>query len=161
MKQYSFLLNFGYAEDSHLGFIPFISDKKFPSATDAFIDLAKFLAALNPDDSVSECCKNNTSNFCPNCGSPKIIFDFDFEYYSDYFSKMFQLSTLDSYNSLLNDPNEYQRWEPILPKNLSKSYSVYEAEKCLAVALGYSPDKKINIDLIFDRLENNSIFYYK
>src|SRR5574337_2038651 len=43
MKQYTFVLNFGYVESSGLSYMPFTSTGKYKDAKEALVDLAKFL----------------------------------------------------------------------------------------------------------------------
>ena len=43
MKQYTFVLNFGYVESSRLSYFPFSSLNKYKDAKEALVDLAKFL----------------------------------------------------------------------------------------------------------------------
>jgi hypothetical protein len=167
LKTYSFLLNFGYAEDGGLGYVPFVSKKKFASAKDAFIDLANFFKdafLIKEVPVVKPCCEksktiNPDSDFCGKCKSPLGDYAFDDEAYTD-FVRMIGGSDNNSYCGDIVDWDDEARWQSKLPKDLSKVQIVYVAEKSLAAALGYSSDDRVDIDSIFKNQSKTNSFSF-
>ena len=168
MKTYSFLLNFGFAEDGRLGFVPFVSKQKFASAKDAFIDLANFFKdafLLKEDKPLSKsCCRhskaiNPDSSYCGKCRALLNESEFDGEAYTD-FVHMIGGSDTNSYCGDIVDWDDQARWQSKLPKDLSKVQIVHVAEKALAAALGYSSDDRVTIDSIFKNQSKTNSFSF-
>lgn len=165
MKTYSFLLNFGYVEDSGLSFTPFVSNKKFSSTKDAFIDLANFLkdAFVGEPKPKKNCCIKSVSDglkFCGKCGKSTEEPAFNAEHYTD-FVRQIDGASIDSYHSGIVEYDEEARWQTDLPENLNEAKIIYNAEWCLAAAIGHSKRSEVTVDTIFkDHRKTNSFSFY-
>lgn len=165
MKTYSFLLNFGYVEDSGLGFTPFVSDKKFSSTKDAFIDLANFLkdAYVGEPKPKKACCIKATftgSKFCGACGKSTKEPEFDPEGFTS-FVRQIDGASIDSFHSEIVDYDEEARWQTNLPEDLNEAKIIYNAEWCLAAAIGHSHRSEVTIEKIFkNHRKTNSFSFY-
>ncbi len=157
MKTYLFLLNFGYAESSSLGFIPFKSDKKFASTKAAFINLAEFLKEkyVGEDPVLKSCCIKAVTDelkFCGKCGRSTAPKKFNSNGYIEFVQGI-DGANIDSYASDIADSDCEARWEPVSIEeafvNPKSTKIIYVAEKCLAAAIGHSPDDRVTIESIF------------
>jgi hypothetical protein len=163
-KTYSFFLNFGYAEDGMLGYIPFSSDKKFSSVKEAFIDLANFFkeAFDRKQHELKKCCQSSIkieeSNYCNKCGLYLKGIKFDKEIYID-FIKNIACADTNSYFGDIIDCDDNARWQPEFI-GFNDVNIIYVAEKCLAAAIGLSPDDRVNIDSIFEKKSKNNSFSF-
>jgi len=169
-KNFSFLLNFGYAEDGGLGFVPFVSKQKFTSAKAALVDLANFFRdAFDAKENAPQtklCCASTKALepdalFCIKCASRLKNKEFDFEEYID-FVRMIGGSDCNSYHGDIVDWDPDARWQSELPKDLGEAKIIYVAEKVLAAALGdeYSPDERVTLDSIFKGRKGNSYSFW-
>lgn len=144
MKQYTFVLNFGYVESTMLSYFPFSSTNKYRDAKEALIDLSMFLKEqylLSHTDSPKECCssskeKDSTAQFCSKCGKTLAEEDFDDE---DFIHWLRQMSTcdVDSYHGDFIDYDEDHRWQSNGLEGALNQRFVYQAEWVIAAALGY------------------------
>jgi hypothetical protein len=170
MKAYSFLLNFGYAEDGGLGFVPFVSKQKFASVKAALVDLANFFRdALAEKEGETEnrvCCGSTlaiepSAKYCIKCARSLSAKMFDVDEYID-FVRMIGESDCNSYYSNIVAYDDQARWQSELPKDLSDVKIIYVAEKTLAAALGdeYSPNDQVTLDSIFKKRKGNSYSFW-
>lgn len=166
MKRYCFLLNFGYAEDSYLGLVPFSSEKEFDSVKDAFIDLSKFfLHSYMEKYKEEECCTSSRSTkganlYCAKCGNFISENEFDEEGFLNFLIGI-GTSTIDSYavNFSLND--DCSDWNSIYEfDSFNNTHFVYEAERCIAMAVGHNIYDDRSIDDLFNSLNDNNIRFY-
>lgn len=155
-KRYTFALNFGYAEDASLGFVPFTSSQRYADAKEALLDLAAFfkehyVATLAPR--LKKCCESARSKdpgakFCPKCGKPLDPDGLDADGFMDWLRRLDGCS-VDSYHGEVVPYDEGQRWQPGGLEGLESVRTVHVAEKVLAAAIGHSPDGRVTIESIF------------
>lgn len=163
MKKYCFLLNFGYAEDAHIGLVPFSSEKEFASVKDAFIDLSKFfLNSYINKHKEAVCCisaKKRNNTYCSNCGLFINQNEFNEEDFLNFLIEI-STSTNDSYASNFSSDDDFPEWESSCEFDLLNIHFVYEAERCIAMAAGHNIYDNRNIDDLFDSLVDNNICFY-
>jgi hypothetical protein len=179
MKAYTFLLNFGYAESGMLGYVPFHSNKKFSSTKEAFVDLASFFKNAfmsEPEVKLKACCEKTLDmssklggepmEYCGKCGLSLLEKEFDADAFID-FVRDIGGADADSYSGEIVPYDDEARWEPVSIEEAlgdeDKSVKlIYVAEKCLAAALGHSPDDRVDIDKIFkDHRKTNSFSFWR
>lgn len=146
MNNYIFFLNFGYAEDSLVGYLSFESVYTYGSAKEAFQDLAKYLKecyqANEPGTHLQPCCVETASKisnprFCAACGRPiSKTTEFDEEAFQDSFLMVLPRSTLSDFPITYNEDDRWLLFNPS-EENAGKVVYVHEAEKCILAALGY------------------------
>jgi hypothetical protein len=168
MKPYSFLLCFGYAENGKLGFVPFVSNEKFASPKEAFVNLANFFKDAFMSKGFAPhkaCCKkskklNPDSDFCGKCRSPLDNAAFDSEAFENFVEQI-SISDNNSYNEDIIDWDT-SLWVPELPEDLNSAKVIYHAEKVLTAAIGdeHSYDKRVTIDSIFKDQDETNFFSY-
>ena len=164
MKTYTFLLNFGYAEDANLSYLPYTSEKKFASTKAAFVSLAEFLKEkLNLKNAVvlKDCCKTALAvkaYYCCKCGNELQTQEFDEEEYMGFIRDYGNCSCNDSME--LIDYDEDDLWKTSLPDNMSDVKIIHCAEKALAAAIGSSPDDRVSIDSIFKNHRKTNVFSF-
>jgi hypothetical protein len=156
-KNYTFLLNCGYAEDAYLSYLPFTSRYKFATAREALIDLALFIKEQYVQRYAHEpkkCCKANrakdpSAEFCAKCGHKIANEEFDPQGYMQFILDMACCCTVDSFHGNFIDYDEDARWQSEGINTKDAIRCVYVAEKVLAAAIGHSPDDRVNIESIF------------
>ncbi len=144
MKQYTFVLNFGYVEHSRLSYMPFSSKKKFKDAKEALVDLAQFLKEKFLEKHAVElrdCCKANKlkdseAEYCSKCRRPLQEAEFDDEEFTDWLDSM-SSSDVDSFHGDYIDWNPDERWQSDGLEGAVNQRFVYQAEWVLAAALGF------------------------
>ncbi len=164
MKQYTFVLNFGYAEDAALSFFPFTSYTKHSSSKKALIDLATFLKdafSARNRGSTEPCCvalkkKHPIAKFCYECGRLIDKEEFDGEAFIDWLRDLNNCGSIDELHSSFIDYDETSPWQSDGLENQPNPIFVYEAEWVLAAAVGW-PDNKA-----FEKIKNtkNSFSFY-
>lgn len=167
MNKYCFILNFGYAEDSHLGWVPFSSEKEFASAKDAFIDLSKFfLNSYMERHKEAKCCASARAKeiniYCSKCGNFISENELNEEDFLNFLVEI-STSTVDSYAAHHSSEDDYPEWESSCDSIDSIGYVrffVSEAERCIATAVNHNIYNDRNIDDLFDSLEGNNISFY-
>lgn len=152
-KQYTLILNFGYAESGRLGFMPWTSKKKFKDAKEAILDLARYLKDRyleNTSRPLKKCCQKSTENegaeYCLKCGHPLIESVFVGERFSDW---------LIGLDTDANTFHEYIAWDSD-PEWEAGTFGpnqrfVYQAEAVLAAAVGSPKDPDITFEEICRR----------
>lgn len=165
MKAYSFLLSFGYVESQSLGFVPFVCEKKFSSTKAAFIDLATFFKEHyvgEPKEFTKACCKKSVAeelDFCGKCGRSLKQPEFDAEGYIE-FVRGISGNDIDGYAQMVEDSSCDARWQSALPEDLNAAKIIYNAERCLAAAIGHSDSDQVTIDTIFKNHRKTSVFSF-
>lgn len=144
MKQYTFVLNFGYVESSMLSYFPFVSSGKYRDAKAALVDLSLFLKEQyleihKVDPKV--CCnrskaKDVEAKYCSSCRASLTEEPFDDENFIDWLRQM-STCDVDTFDGEFTEYNEENRWQPNgLEGGLNLRF-VYQAEWVIAAALGY------------------------
>ena len=167
MNKYCFILNFGYAEDSHLGWVPFSSEKEFASVKDAFIDLSKFfLNSYMERHKEAKCCSSarakGISTYCSNCGNFIGQNEFNEEDFLNFLLEI-STSTVDSYAANYSSESDYPEWESSCDAMSLIGYIrffVSEADRCIAMAVGHNIYNDRNVNDLFDLLDDNNISFY-
>lgn len=165
MKAYSFLLSFGYVESQSLGFVPFVCEKKFSSTKAAFIDLATFFKEHyvgEPKTFSKPCCIKSLESklaFCGKCGRGLKQPEFDAEGYIEFVSGINGVD-IDGYAQMVEDSSCDARWQADLPEDLNAAKFIYNAERCLAAAIGHSDSDKVTIDTIFKNHRKTNTFSF-
>lgn len=144
MKQYTFVLNFGYVESASMVYMPFTSLNKYKDAKDALLDLANFLKEqylLKYQSKPKKCClaskdKDPTAEYCSKCGHSLEEEEFDAEHFQEWL-KEFDCSNVDSFASNYIDYDESFRWQSNGLEGAPNQRFVYNAEWVLAAALGH------------------------
>lgn len=144
MKQYTFVLNFGYVESASMVYMPFSSTGKYKDAKDALVDLAKFLKEQylsKYETKPKKCCivskeKDSTSEFCSKCGRSLQEEEFDEKHFQEWLTRM-DCSNVDSFHGEFIDYDEDYRWQSNGLEGAPNQRFVYNAEWVLAAALGY------------------------
>lgn len=143
MKQYTFVLNFGYVESASMVYMPWSSTGKYKGAKEALLDLAAFLKEkflLQHETKPKKCCiaskeKDSGAEFCSKCGRSLVEEEFNDEHFTDWLTNM-DCSNVDSFSEFM-DYDESNRWQSNgLEGSLNQRF-VYNAEWVLAAALGY------------------------
>lgn len=147
MKQYTFVLNFGYVESSGVSYTPFTSRDQFPNAKKALISLAEFLkerfmANRNDDIEPKQCClktrsKDEDAIYCSTCKRSLKDFEFDGEEFTQWLSDMDGVD-LDIFHSSFIDYDEEAAWQSQDLENAPNPRFVYQAEWVIAAAVGYN-----------------------
>jgi hypothetical protein len=144
MKQYTFVLNFGYVESSMLSYFPFVSSNKYRDAKSALIDLSLFLKeqyhiryAKDPRD----CCLKSKENdseakYCSRCSSSLVEEPFDDENFVDWLRRM-STCDVDTFHADIIEYDEEHRWQPDGLEGGTNLRFVYQAEWVIAAAIGY------------------------
>lgn len=152
-KQYTFVLNFGYAESQTLYYTPFTSREKFANAKEALIDLANYFRKhYEGTDPPKKCCtaakaKDAEAAFCAKCGLSLKDEEFDADGYIE-FVKDIGGADSDTCSANYIEWTDDAEWAYTSPDGPNPRY-VFTAEKVLAAAIGHSPDDRITIDSIF------------
>lgn len=163
---YTIFLNFGYAEDSSVGYLPFDSMYTYDSAKEAFQDLAKYLKEcylVNVSEApVKPCCIETASKlpnprFCAVCGAPitKTSTEFDEEAFEVFLSELPKFTI----NDFPIEWNPEDRWQLLNTADMDgKVVFVHETEKCVLAALGYCLNEN-TFDGIFEEERTRYGFY--
>jgi hypothetical protein len=144
MKQYTFVLNFGYVESSGLSYMPFTSSGKYKDAKEALIDLAKFLKEqylLKYESKPKKCClasknKDSTSEFCSKCGRSLFEEEFNGEHFIDWLREFGGLD-IDNFHASYIDYDDSHRWQSNGLEGAPNQRFVYQADWVLAAAIGH------------------------
>lgn len=144
MKQYTFVLNFGYVESSSLSYFPFSSTGKYRDAKEALVDLAKFLKeqyCLQHEAKPKKCCitskeKDSVAEFCSKCGKSLAKEEFDDEQFTEWLSDMNHCN-IDSFHGDFIDYDTSHRWQSNGLEGAPNQRFVYQAEWVITAALGY------------------------
>jgi hypothetical protein len=170
MKQYTFVLNFGYVESSSLSYFPFSSTGKYRNAKEALLDLAKFLKEqylLQHTAKPKKCCtaskeKDSAAEFCSKCGKSLAQEEFDDEHFIEWLNNM-SLSNIDSFHGEFIDYDDDHRWQSGGLEGAPNQRFVYHADWVIAAAIGYPhhPDQTFE-DICKDRTKSKreSFMYY-
>lgn len=142
MKQYTFVLNFGYVENAGLCYMPWTSTNKYKDAKAALIDLAEFLKEQYLDKHKVEpkkCCiaskqKDSEAEFCSKCGRSLEEEEFDSEAFEQWLSDM-DGHRIDGFGDYIEFGDH--RWEAGYLEGAVNQRFVYQAEWVLSAALGY------------------------
>lgn len=142
-KRYTFVLNFGYAESGHMGYMPWTSRRTYKDAKDALVDLATFLKEQFVSDEneppTKKCCvanheKEPEAQYCSKCGRDIGATEFDGEEFVDWCR---QLDTdIDTFAGMVECDRE-ARWQAGLLEGSPNQRFVYNAELVLAAAVGH------------------------
>lgn len=142
-KRYTMVLNFGYAENGHVGYVPFVSRQTFKDAKEALVHLANYLKdAWEVEHKVEpkKCCiatkeKDPDAEYCTKCRMSVGKQEFDEEDFIDNF--LMQLNT--DYDTLagLIDWDREAPWECGHLEGAPNPRFVYNAELVIAAVLGY------------------------
>jgi hypothetical protein len=144
MKQYTFVLNFGYVESAGLSYLPFSSTGKYKGAKEALVDLAKFLKEqylLQHETKPKKCCisskeKKDGAEFCSKCGRSLAEEEFNDEHFTEWLSDM-NCANIDSFHGEFIDYDTSHRWQANGLEGALNQRFVYQAEWVMAAALGY------------------------
>jgi hypothetical protein len=144
MKQYTFVLNFGYVESASMTYLPFTSQVKFKGAKEALLDLAKFLKEqylLRHETKPKKCClaskdKDSAAEFCSKCGRSLKEEEFDNEHFEDWLQQL-DCTNVDSFAGNFIEWDDTQRWQSNGLEGAPNQRFVYNAEWVLLAALGY------------------------
>jgi hypothetical protein len=104
--------------------------------------------------------------YCGKCGLSLLEKEFDADAFID-FVRDIGGADADSYSGEIVPYDDEARWEPVSIEEAlgdeDKSVKlIYVAEKCLAAALGHSPDDRVDIDKIFkDHRKTNSFSFWR
>jgi hypothetical protein len=138
------LLNFGFAEDSSIAYIPMtFTGKGFKDRAEAILSLAEYLKKkfLGDFERLDSCCKQyveQSKKFCADCGRNLCEEEFDF-YEFEAFLKGLPSLTNDSYGFSWDDSQGETIWTPNVDMvDFCKSKNtlvVISAEKILRLAL--------------------------
>src|SRR5271170_4910969 len=117
MKQYTFVLNFGYVESSSLSYFPFSSLNKYRSAKEALVDLSLFLKEQYLSRHTIEpkkCClaskeKDSGAEFCAKCGKSLLKEAFNDEWFIDWLQDMSNCD-VDRFHGDFIDYDTSHRW---------------------------------------------------
>ncbi len=146
-KRYTFVLSFGYAENQHLGYMPWTSENTYKDAKEAILDLASYLKEqyyinVNYAVALKKCChatklKDSEAKFCTKCGSDitKDRHKFDGEHFCQWLREL--NTCIDSFHGLIEWDPEH-RWKSETLEGAPNQRFVYQAEWVLAAALGYN-----------------------
>jgi hypothetical protein len=170
MKQYTFVLNFGYVESSSLSYLPFSSTDKYRDAKEALIDLAEFLKEqylLQHETKPKKCCiaskeKDATAEFCPKCGHSLTKEEFNDEHFTQWLSDM-ECANIDSFHGEFIDYDESHPWQYNGLEGALNQRFVYQAEWVIAAALGYPHRKEQTFEKICQdrtKTKRESFSYY-
>ncbi len=144
MKQYTFVLNFGYVESSSLSYFPFTSTGKYKNAKEALIDLALFLKEqylIKHSAKPKKCClkskeKDSSAEYCSKCGTSLQEEEFDSEHFEDWLRNMSGCD-IDSFHGEFIDYDTSYRWQTDGLEGAPNQRFVYQAEWVLAAAIGH------------------------
>lgn len=170
MKQYTFVLNFGYVESTRLSYLPFSSTNKYRDAKEALIDLAKFLKEqylLQYEPKPKKCCiasstKDSSSEFCSKCGKSLVLKEFDEDHFIQWMADI-NCADLDSFHGDFIEYSTEHRWQSDGLEDALNPRFVYQAEWVLAAAAGYPHKEDKTFEHICqDRTKNKreSFTYY-
>jgi hypothetical protein len=170
MKQYTFVLNFGYVESASLSYLPFSSTNKYRDAKEALIDLALFLKEqflLKHGFEYKKCClitkeKDSEAAFCSACGKSLAEEEFNDEHFTEWLTDM-SCTNLDLFHGEFIDYDESLRWQSNGLEGAPNQRFVYQAEWVLAAAIGYPQrDDQTFEDICKDRTKakRESFSYY-
>lgn len=140
----TFWLNFGFAEDGSIAYVPMAyTGKGFKKREDAILSLAEYLKKrfIGDPKTLNKCCecfKKQNKKFCADCGTSLIDEDFDIEAFKDYL-KEFPALTCDTFGYSWEENQEGEYWTPEVDMSeLLKAKNVLvliSAEKILETAL--------------------------
>lgn len=144
MKQYTFVLNFGYVENASMVYMPFTSTNKYKDAKDALVDLAEFLKEQylkHYSSKPKKCClaskdKDPTAEFCSKCGHSLKEEEFDADHFQDWLRGL-DCTDVDRFHGDYIDYDESFRWQSDGLEGAVNQRFVYNAEWVLSAALGY------------------------
>lgn len=144
MKQYTFVLNFGYVESSSLSYFPFTSTGKYKDAKEALVALATWLREeyLKPMQvKLKKCCeatksKDPEADFCSKCRQSLHDHEFDSESFEEWLREMAGCD-IDSFHSNYIDYDEDDPWQTGLLEGAPNPRFVYNAEWVITAALGH------------------------
>lgn len=169
MKQYTFVLNFGYVEHSSLSYFPFTSTGKYKNAKEALVDLAKFLKERYEEKhkvELKDCCQKNKAkdpeaDFCSKCRRSLADAEFNDEDFCHWLEQM-STSDIDSFHGDFIDYDESFRWQSDGLEGAPNQRFVYQAEWVLAAALGYPHGDQTFEDICKERTKEKreSFSYY-
>lgn len=144
MKQYTFVLNFGYVESSSLSYFPFTSTEKYKDAKEALVALAswlkeEYLKPLQPR--LKKCCeatraKDSDAQYCSRCRTDLIGPVFDSESFEEWL-KGLDGCDIDTFHTDYIDYNEDDPWQNVGLEGAPNQRFVYNAEWVITAALGY------------------------
>lgn len=143
-KKYTFVLNFGYAEQSYVSFMPWTSSSAYTDAKIALADLAEFLREQYLKEhqaSTKKCCakakeKDSEAEFCPRCGRRLADAEFESEYFEDWLRQMGS-TDMDGFHGGHVEWDEDHRWRSDGLEGKPNQRFVYQAEWVLSAALGH------------------------
>jgi hypothetical protein len=155
MKQYTFVLNFGYVESSSLSYFPFSSANKYKDAKVALLDLAAFLKEqylIRYEVKPKKCCvaskeKDPTADFCSKCARSLTEQEFDGEHFTEWLKDMGGCD-IDTFHGNFIDYDDTQRWQSNGLEGALNQRFVYEAEWVIAAAIGYPHQEETTFDVI-------------
>lgn len=144
MKQYTFVLNFGYVENSRMAYMPFTSMNKYKDAKTALMDLALFLKEqylIKHSVKPKKCClaskeKDPSAEFCSKCGRSLKEEEFDSEFFEEWLGEL-SCTDVDRYHGDYIDYDTSHRWQSNGLEGAPNQRFVYHAEWVLAAAIGY------------------------
>jgi hypothetical protein len=167
-KRYTMVLNFGYAESGHMGYVPWTSFVTFKDAKEALVDLAQFLKEqylLNNEVKPKACCiktkeKIPDAERCAKCGYLVNEPEFDGEEFEDWLR---QLNTdTDTFAGLVEYDRE-ARWQSNGLEGAPNPRFVYQAEWVLSAALGHPHHEDVTFEKICKnrtKSKSDSFTYY-
>lgn len=142
-KQYTLVLNFGFAESQHTGFVPWTSKQKFADAKEALLDLANFLKEqyVGSKEPMKSCCqatvaKTPDASFCSKCGHKLEVDEFDGEAFTEWLVGLNTDTDTLSADYVEWDPDH--RWQTGSLEGAPNQRFVYNAEHVLAAAVGHN-----------------------
>jgi hypothetical protein len=168
-KRYTMVLNFGYVESASLSYLPFTSNKSYPNAKDALVDLATFLKEqylLGHSTKPKACCiaskaKDIVAEFCAKCGKSLKEKGFDVEAFQTWLSDI-SGCTADSLGEFIEYDDEHH-WQSNGLEVAPNPRIVYQAAWVIAAALGHYHRPGITFDTICNnrtKSKQNSFSYF-
>lgn len=142
-KRYTLVLNFGYVESAHTGYVPFTSKGTYKDAKEALVDLANYLKEKylieHGNKPKKKCClatldKDAAAKFCTKCGYQVIDYEFDLEDFGDWTRKLD--TDLDTFGGLV-EWDDQDRWEAGLLEGAPNQRFVYQANWVIPAVFGY------------------------
>lgn len=144
MKQYTFVLNFGYVENASMVYMPFTSAHKYKDAKEALVDLAEFLKEQylkHYSSKPKKCClvskdKDPAAEFCSKCGHSLKEEEFDADHFQDWLKEL-DCTDVDRFHGDYIDYDESFRWQSDGLEGAPNQRFVYNAEWVLSAAIGH------------------------
>jgi len=142
---HSALLNFGYAEDASIAYIPIVwTGKPFTNRLDAIVSMAEHFKRKWMGDPVVNkvcCSKYKNKNYCADCGRNQDDNVFDMKDFVGNFLKELPSKTTDSYGLSWDESQEGDIWTPDFELEVDTFFKtkniliLISAEKVFALAL--------------------------